>query len=438
MAEATWYKLDNVGKFYAAQAGSSKQTVFRISAEMADDVDEACLQAALDRAVQICPSFNVTLRSGFFWHYLEQSKVQAKAQKEDLPICFRLHDDHSSVLFRVSFYGRRINLEVSHMVSDGRGTLEFFKVLIASYAKERYGTSGAAANSNGTAAEMSEDSFSQNYEKHRAGSTSMPSASHISGWRNDVSPTYMEYHLKASEVRAKAKEMGASVTSLLIAAVISAIGKNLHSRQFKRNICINIPVDLRRFFGSGTLRNFFGLSYVAYPAEKSTDALGRIAASVQEQLSHAIKPDVIKRRMNRMVKLEKSPFLRFAPLFLKDAALDIADKISARDITATVSNLGIVEIPEHAAPYVRSVNVLTSTTSINFTACSFGDDLSIGISSVYISNAIPREICRTFSAMGLSGYININKNAHDVAVALKQARLERALAHSSQAEDVPL
>ena len=38
VARATWYRLDNVGKFYSSQAGSSAQTVFRYSADLVDDV----------------------------------------------------------------------------------------------------------------------------------------------------------------------------------------------------------------------------------------------------------------------------------------------------------------------------------------------------------------------------------------------------------------
>ena len=66
MADASWYRLDNVGKFYAAQAGSPNQTIFRLAATMVDEVDEQALQRALDAAVAQFPGFNVSLRSGMF------------------------------------------------------------------------------------------------------------------------------------------------------------------------------------------------------------------------------------------------------------------------------------------------------------------------------------------------------------------------------------
>ena len=47
MARRTWYRLDNIGKFYSSQAGSAAQTVFRYAATLADDVDPVLLQCAL-------------------------------------------------------------------------------------------------------------------------------------------------------------------------------------------------------------------------------------------------------------------------------------------------------------------------------------------------------------------------------------------------------
>ena len=73
MARRTWYRLDNIGKFYSSQAGRSSQTVFRYSADLADDIDPDILQHALDHAIAQFPSFNVHLLNGMFWHYLEQS-----------------------------------------------------------------------------------------------------------------------------------------------------------------------------------------------------------------------------------------------------------------------------------------------------------------------------------------------------------------------------
>ena len=131
--------------------------------------------------------------------------------------------------------------------------------------------------------------------------------------------------------------------------------------------------------------------------------------------------------MNRMIALEKNPVLRLAPLFVKDLILEFATYLSARDTTTTVSNLGQIAIDERLAPYIRNINVLTSTTGINFLLSSFGNDLSIGISSVYSNPDIIKNFCRYFSNQGIEGTININKTSEEVAEDRLEAKFETSV-----------
>ncbi len=430
MDAATRYRLDNVGTFYAAQAGSPVQTVFRFSAAMADAVDAAALQAALDDTVALFPSFNVCLRSGLFWHYLEPAAKAPSAQPEVLPICFGLHTGHRSTLFRVSWHEQRINLEVSHMISDGRGSLEFFRTLVGLYAQHRYGApyEGALGQAAAEArSQQAEDSFSRHYDRRSAAATRSTRAWRLPGLRDQARPTFMEYHLPAGRVHQWARSMGVSVTSLIIAAVICAVRAEMPARDRNRPIRLDVPVDLRQFFDSSTMRNFFGLAFVSYTPDPHDEPLDAVAAQVQQQILAGCTADAMKGRMNRMVALEKNPVLRMAPLFVKDLALAVGARIAARDVTTTVSSLGRVELPASAAPFVRSVSVLTSTTGLNFVACTFGDDLSLGISTVFRNLAVVRSLCRIFAGQGIEGRIDINQDARQVSHRLHEMRLADTL-----------
>lgn len=429
MARPAWYRLDNIGKFYSAQAGRSAQTVFRISAELTESVDADMLQRALDETMEAFPGFNVVLRSGFFWHYLERAPGTPRVQEERLPICAPLHTGRGSVLTRVSFYGCRVNVEASHMISDGRGTLELFKMLVGTYLDLRYGAAGAAAPYGGSADEKTEDSFSKNYDKRASGKDAAPKPYRIRGWKDQAAPTFMELHVSAGALHEQAKAMGVSVTSLLIAAVICAIRAHMPAAERTRAIRMDVPVDLRRFFGSATLRNFFGLAYVSYVLGAEDEPLAAVAAQVQEQLARATEAPALKRRMMRMVKLEKNPFLRVAPLVLKDAILGLASKLSEGEVTTTVSSLGVITLPDAATSHVRGVSVLTTTSGINFVACTYGDDLSIGITSVYESNRIVRSLVGILDGLGIRGAINLNKDAAEVDAQLRRAQMESKLAN---------
>lgn len=441
MARATWYRLDNVGKFYSAQAGRSTQTVFRYSATLADAVDADTLQYALEKAVDAFPNFNVSLRSGMFWHYLEQIDTPPAVHRENLPICFGLHAGAKSILFRVSYYRNRINFEVSHMVSDGRGALSFFKALLYSYIQVRYDTEDVPLEYDGSDHQKSEDSFNKYYERDKAASTRAPKVYRIAGWRDKADPTFMELHLPAKRMLQLARSFGVSLTSLLIAAIMCAIREEMPRRDRNRAIRIDIPVDLRQFFESTTTKNFFGLAFVSYTPGDKDEPVEAVAAHVHAQLKAATEAEQLKYRMNRMIALEKNPLLRLAPLFVKDIILDIADRFVIRETTTTVSNLGQIRIDERLAPFVRDVNIMTSTTGLNFTLCSFGDDLSIGISTVYSNPDIVKNFVRYFSHQGIEGTVNINKTSEEVAEDRLEAQFEtsvKRLGGQLPASDDPL
>jgi hypothetical protein len=426
MARDTWYRLDNVGKFYSSQAGSSTQTVFRYSATLVDEIDATALQTALGKTVEAFPGFNVCLRSGMFWHYLEQATMVPEVTSENLPLCYGLYVDTKSVLFRVSHYRDRINFEVSHIVSDGRGSLSFFRELLYRYIQERYAAEGMPQVHDGSHNQMSEDSFDKYYERHKAASTKAPKVYHISGWRDQADPTFMEYHLPAGRVLDLARSCGVSLTALVVSVVMHAIRTEMPQRERHRTIRINIPVDLRQVFESATTRNFFGLAFVSY-VPTGDEPVAELATLMNAQIKEATEAESLKPRMNRMIALEKSPFLRFAPLFLKDMVLEFADFLARKGTTTTVSNLGQIGFDAQFAPFVRNLNVLTSTTGMNFTLCSFGDDLSIGISTVFANLDIVKNLCRFFSSEGIEGSLNISKTSEEIAAVQREVKLEASV-----------
>ncbi|MCI8367855.1 MAG: alcohol acetyltransferase [Eggerthellaceae bacterium] len=475
MDKAAWYRLDNVGKFYSAQAGDPHQTVFRISAVMRHEVQPEALQRALERTVAELPSFNVVLRNGLFWRYLQEAPGVPAVQPEDQPVCFGLHAGLKSVLYRVSYFRDRINLEMSHMIADGRGALEFLKTLLAFYCEEE-GAEGmeslvAEASSDGSMqpptpdvilsgarsaeskdlsgrgdpsttglrpsaqddnissiqSDVAEDSFSRYFEKAKAGATPSTKPYRLTGWRDEANPTFFELHLSVAEVVAMSKAMGVSVTSLLAAAIVSAVRAGMPASALDRPITMDVPVDLRRFYGSETLRNFFGLAFVTCSPQLAAEPLEVIARNVQQQLADATIPANLARRMNQMVKLEKNPIVRWVPSFVKDAALAFGDWKARGEVTCTFSNLGRVTLPPAAAEEVRSIGCLTSSRGLNFLAVSCGDDLTAGISTVYLLHEVPCRFVRLLTERGLSVRLCVAKDAREVDADLAQSALEMRL-----------
>jgi len=78
------------------------------------------------------------LKKGFFWYYLDETRKKCKITKENLPVCFKIYNNSDDFLYRISYYQKKINFEVSHILSDGRGSIEFFKLLLTNYISIKY------------------------------------------------------------------------------------------------------------------------------------------------------------------------------------------------------------------------------------------------------------------------------------------------------------
>lgn len=224
-----------------------------------------------------------------------------------------------------------------------------------------------------------------------------------------------------------ARSWNVGLTAAVAGSVMASVREEMPRRERMRPIRIDIPVDLRQHFKSTTAKNFFGLAFLNYIPGDDDEPVGTIARNMHAQLKEATSPDRLKLRMNHMVALEKNPLLRFAPLPLKDLALEVASRASERSATTTISNLGVIRLDARIAPYVRNLNVLTSTRGLKFTLCSYGDDLSIGISTAFASHGVPRSLCRIFSSQGVHGYMNVSKTREEMAEERFEIQLEESV-----------
>ena len=74
------------------------------------------------------------MRKGLFWHYLEKSNLKPVVTEEFKEPCSNLYvRDKKSLLFEVTYYKRRINFEVFHVLTDGTGATCFLKEIVKHY-----------------------------------------------------------------------------------------------------------------------------------------------------------------------------------------------------------------------------------------------------------------------------------------------------------------
>ena len=129
MSDAKWSRLENAAKIFPSTTSREDTKVFRFTCELTEMVQEAPLQAALEETLEIFPFYRYSLRRGLFWYFYEESREKPVVREEHLPPCSKLyHPDRHGLLFSVTYYRCRINLEVYHSLTDGTGALAFLRM----------------------------------------------------------------------------------------------------------------------------------------------------------------------------------------------------------------------------------------------------------------------------------------------------------------------
>lgn len=129
-----WRRLDNAAKLFPAASSKRDTRVFRFYCELKEDIQQEILQKAVDRTLEKYPIFLSVLRKGLFWHYLEQSNKRPVVREEYKEPCSSLYiRDKRDLLFEVTYYKKRINFEVFHVLTDGTGASEFVRELVKNY-----------------------------------------------------------------------------------------------------------------------------------------------------------------------------------------------------------------------------------------------------------------------------------------------------------------
>ena len=82
-----WIRLDNASKIFPATSSNKDTKVYRISAELYNNIEPENLQKALDLTMDSFPMYKSILRRGFFWYCLEMSDIYPKVEIESTNPC---------------------------------------------------------------------------------------------------------------------------------------------------------------------------------------------------------------------------------------------------------------------------------------------------------------------------------------------------------------
>ena len=298
-----WRKLDNTAKLFPVMANKHRTNVYRIAVTMKEDIDGDILHQALKEILPWFEAFTVRLRKGFFWPYFEDNHRPVTVTEEDTWPCQYINPQAGDrYMFRVSYYKKRINLEVFHAITDGLGAVNFLKELAYCYLDLK---NGKTFKPNGVGIPSSdcyhalEDSYVKNYKDLAAKSYSKEKAFQI---KDDRLPygvmNVMHGHLDNAGMKKVCREKNASTTQILAAMLIYTIYQEYFRNSKSKNaIALNLPVNLRNFFDSETTMNFFAVTNISFRPGREEACFEQILQEVKKQMTEKIT----KERMEELI-----------------------------------------------------------------------------------------------------------------------------------------
>lgn len=408
MSENNWYHVDNVAKVFLADHNPRNTRSIRVSCILKEPIEEDILLQAVEETLRIRPQFQVRIRRGLFWHYMEETDAKPVVGKEtDRPCPVLYGKSYKGIVhYQITYYGKRINVDLFHGVTDGTGALEYLNILVYNYLNIKYPNTldDIIVQSGADAEALQRDSFKQFYEK--AGlkvpnGTMKRKAYHIRSRKLSYNQLqFMEVHMPFSQLKEEYKKYNVTMTSYLGARLMMAIYKDMPAASRKMPVTISMPVNLRNFFPSDTNRNFFNSVRVSH-IFTGEETLEILATEFDQKLKNCLSVDRIKKQMEEFSKLENLIFTRVVPLFVKQPVVRYFAKQEAKQVTAVLSNLGGLKLPKEMEEHVDYYSAFCATDELFMTVSSFQDKVVFGVSSAYVSNSVIKNLVRDLQKEGI-------------------------------------
>ena len=394
-----WFRLDDAAKIYPLSMKHGQMSVFRLAAVMKEPVKPELLQIALHFTIQRFPGFATTVRKGFFWHYLDQTKRRYCIQPEtDIPVRPLKIAASGSQSFRVLYYENRISVEFFHILTDATGGMCFLKTLLAEYLR-LLGVGcpcgdGILDVTKPPLAGENENAFPAADRRGKGSGLTDRASLQLSGKLAPVRPCrILHFEMDAEKLREAAKSRNATVTAYLLGLLFLAGRRATEAMGGSFNI--QVPVNMRKFYPSPTLRNFSMYCGIRLNLEQVT-TLDDILPEIQRQLTEKTSREAMTEMIHSSTRLVNS--VRFVPLFIKaPIARLIYGFLGDKIFSNTLSNLGVVHLPPEMESRVDHLEFLLGTLVSNRAGCALvtcGGKAVLTIAKQTADPSLEEALCR--------------------------------------------
>ena len=390
-------KLDHTGQYYAAAHSEENSLTFSLTAHLKAEVNSDVLQQAVNDLMKRLPHFNVRLRSGFLWFYHELLDTPFTIVKQCENFTPQRHFEKDETLTRI-FYGKyHFTVEILHTICDGRGLVKVINALLVRY----YELLGYEVDKQGVIdctttqrVEEAEDAYMRYADLRKAKNEKVKREVYVPNHQADVSQTII-HSFELNLLKAKSKSYNATITEYIMAHIMNEFAKQRNKDKSQGTIVIGTPIDCRSFFPTECLRNFNSGKDMIMP---ETANFLDIINAVKKQFAD-INADLCQETMSTMENLMQ--LTNYIPLFIKKPIIRKIGDAEAKGVTAMLSSLGLIKIPEEIEEKVEMLSFTIGKSPdmlYQFGCVTVGNTLTLTIVTTAKDNQIIENIYTALEA----------------------------------------
>ncbi len=418
-----WYKLDLSAIVYPTLQRKDFSSVYRLSVVLKEPIQPEILQQAVDISLKRFPTYKAAIRKGLFWRYLEPNNnpgpfVQQDIKNPCMPMPFKANNRY---LIRIYYHRCRISLEAHHSLGDGTGGMCVLQTITAVYLR----LLGHDISCGGFVLDVNEkpdpEELEDAYIRYANAKVRPPRPGEKTyRVRGTKEPFYtlniIDGILSVKEVAAVAAKYNATITEYLNACLLYALlqkqEKDWHLKL--RPVKIAMPVNLRRFFPSKTLRNFITMVYPGIDPRLGEYTFEEIITQVHHYMRYYINSKFLRGDITTNAATQQNPFIRVVPLFIKDFVVRFFyTKVQDKNSSAGLTNMGAIKVPDNMKPYIERFDIYMGQPFSSRTNCaiaSFDDILTINFASSIIEADVECFFFRKLVKDGIHVKIESNRN----------------------------
>ena len=380
-------KLDHLGQLCAAISSEKNPCVFSVGIHLKEPLLPCRLQEAVNDIMKRLPHMNVREYSGFMNYYNQLLNKPLKIEKENGEKPCRFFVKGSSLL-RIIYGKRHFILEAFHSVCDGRGLalvassllIRYYEIMGEKLDKNNFIDCMGAAH-----IEETEDAYVR-YANIRKSKSEKVENVYVPKYTS-AEPQIVTRKFDLSKLKRKAKTYGVTITEYVMAHIFRELARQRAKDGSNKPITINVPIDCRSFFPSGSLRNFVSHKIIKMPESL---VFKEIVLSIKKQLAE-ITSDYVQDKISDAERMKRLG--RFVPLFVKKWIIRSVGQSISAGCSTDFSNLGLIKLPAEIQGKIDMYTfalAVVPNTPYQFACVAIGNTLTLTITTVSSTDIIDR------------------------------------------------